>query len=178
LLFARGNFVFDAVFLPIDFVPTDRVPNQLYQILSVADKLAAGMDVTNATKPEGKTAASGSMSTSMQADRDEDFNTHLASYHARRKAIEKVKPIPRATAQLDVSAMVRAAHCKTVQAAVDHLLLRFLSVPLPADAPQKITALLESDLGTSDLTQADSYMEDALRNALHLILSLPAYQLG
>ncbi|MEK0429043.1 MAG: hypothetical protein RL001_1570, partial [Pseudomonadota bacterium] len=24
----------------------------------------------------------------------------------------------------------------------------------------------------------DTYMEDALRNALHVILSLPAYQLG
>jgi uncharacterized protein (DUF1800 family) len=174
LLFARGNFVFDAVYPPIDFVPTDRVPNQLYQILSVADKLAAGQDVTNATKPEGKTGSA----MSMQADRDEDFNTRLASYHAWRKAIEKVKPIPRTTAQLDVSTMVRAAHCKTAQAAVDHLLLRFLSVPVPTDTRQRITALLEADLGTADLTQADSYMEDALRNALHVILSLPAYQLG
>ena len=39
-------------------------------------------------------------------------------------------------------------------------------------------ALLEADLGTADLTRADSYMEDALRNTLHVILSLPAYQLG
>jgi hypothetical protein len=174
LLFARGDFVFDAVFPPIDFVPTDRVPNQLYQILSVADKLAAGIDVTNATKPDGKKDAA----MSMQADRDEDFNTRLASYHAWRKAIEKVKPIPRTTAQLDVSAMVRAAQCKTAQAAVEHLLARFLSAPISTDTRQKITALLEADLGTADLTQADSYMEDALRNALHVILSLPAYQLG
>ena len=174
LLFERGNFVFDAVFPPIDFVPTDRVPNQRFQILSVADKLAAGLDITTATKPDGKTAAA----MSMQADRDEDFNTRLASYHAWRKAIEKVKPIPRATAQLDVSAMVRAANCKTTQAAVDHLLARFLSAQVPAETRQKITALLEADLGTADLTQADSYMEDALRNALHVILSLPTYQLG
>ena len=178
LLFERGNFVFDAVFPPIDFVPTDRVPNQRFQILSVADKLAAGLDITTATKPEGKTGATVSTSVSMQADRDEDFNTRLASYHAWRKAIEKVKPIPRATAQVDVSAMVRGANCKTAQAAVDHLLARFLSAPVPTDTRQKITALLNADLGTEDLTQADSYMEDALRNALHVILSLPAYQLG
>ena len=174
LLFARSNFVYDTVFPPIDFVPTDRVPNSLYQIVPVADKLAAGQDITTATKPESKDAAA----MSMQADRDEDFNTRLASYNAWRKAIEKVKPIPRTTAQLDISALVRAAGCKTTQAAVDHLLARFLSIPIPDDARQKIAAMLEADIGTADLTLADSYMEDALRNALHVILSLPAYQLG
>ena len=114
----------------------------------------------------------------MQGDREEEFNTRLASYHAWRKAIEKVKPIPRTLAQLDVSGMVRAAGSKTTQAAVDHLLARFLSTPIPGDIRQKIIALLEADLGTADLTHADSYMEDALRNTLHMILSLPAYQLG
>jgi hypothetical protein len=38
--------------------------------------------------------------------------------------------------------------------------------------------LLATDLGTADLKLADSYMEDALRNTLHVILSLPVYQLG
>ena len=174
LLFARGNFVYDTVFPPIDFVPTDRVPHPLYQIVPVADKLATGQDITTATKPEGTEAPA----MSMQADRDEDFNTRLASYHAWRKAIEKVKPIPRTLAQLDLSAMVRAAGCKTTQAAVDHLLARFLSTPIPGDTRQQIAAMLAADLGTADLARADSYMEDALRNALHVILSLPAYQLG
>ena len=174
LLLARGNFVYDTVFPPIDFVATDRNPNQLYQIVPVADKLALGQDITNATKPEGKEATS----MSMQGDRDEDFNTRLASYNAWRKAIEKVRPIPRATAQLDLSAIVRAAGCKTAQAATDHLLLRFLSTMASDDTRQKIAAMLAADLGTTDLTLADSYMEDALRNALHVILSLPAYQLG
>jgi hypothetical protein len=148
-LFARGNFVFDAVFPSIDFVPTDRAPNQLYQILSGADKLAAGMDVTNATKPEGKTSAAGSTSVSMQADRDEDFNMRLASYHAWRKAIEKVKPIARTT----------------TQAAVDHLLARFLTAPVSAETRQNITALLAADLGTGNLTQADSYTQGAAQRA-------------
>ena len=174
LLFARGNFVYDTVFPPIDFVPTDRVPQSFYQIVPVADKLATGQDITTATKPEGNEASA----MSMQADRDEDFNTRLASYHAWRKAIEKVKPIPRTVAQLDIAAMVRAAGCKTTQAAVDHLLARFLSTAIPGETRQRIAALLEADLGTADLTQADSYMEDALRNTLHVILSLPAYQLG
>ena len=115
---------------------------------------------------------------SMQNDRDEDFNTRLASYHAWRKAIEKVKPIPRAPARLDLAQMVRDAGCRTAQDAVDHLLARFLVVPVDAETRRKLGALLADDLGTSDLQRADSYMEDALRNTLHVILSLPIYQLG
>ncbi len=174
LLLVRGNFVYDTVFPPIDFVAPDRVPQDRYGIIPVAEKIAMGKDVTTATKPDGKEVTS----MSMQNDRDEDFNTRLASYHAWRKTIEKVKPIPRMPARIDLSQMMRDAGCVTAQQAVDHLLLRFLSVPVDADTRTKIGALLEADLGTADLKHADSYMEDALRNALHVILSLPAYQLG
>jgi uncharacterized protein (DUF1800 family) len=174
LLLVRGNFVYDTVFPPIDFVAPDRVPDERYGILPVAEKLAMGKDVTTATKPDYKEVTS----MSMQNDRDEDFNTRLASYHAWRKAIEKVKPISRMPARIDLSRMVRDAGCVTAQQAVDHLLTRFLSVPVDADTRTRIGALLESDLGTAELKLADTYMEDALRNALHVILSLPAYQLG
>lgn len=174
LLLVRGNFVYDTVFPPIDFVANDRVPDDRYGIVPVADKLAMGKDVTAATKPDGKDVTS----MSMQNDRDEDFNTRLASYNAWRKAIEKVRPIPRATAQLDMARLVRDAGCQTAQQAVDHLLARFLSMPIDSATRTKLAALLEADLGTADLKRADSYMEDALRNTLHVILSLPAYQLG
>jgi uncharacterized protein (DUF1800 family) len=176
LLLARGNVIYDTVFPPIDFVAADRVPNGLYQINPVADKMAQGQDITTATKPVGKDM--GEMSMSNQGDRDEDFNTRLASYHAWRKAIEKVKPIERATAQLNVSAMLRAAKCQTTDDAVAHLAQRFLSVKLSVDVQQRIAHMLAQDLGTQQLSEADSYMEDALRNALHVILSLPVYQLG
>jgi uncharacterized protein (DUF1800 family) len=176
LLLARGNVIYDTVFPPIDFMAADRVPNGLYQINPVADKLAQGQDITTATKPVGKDM--GEMSMSNQGDRDEDFNTRLASYHAWRKAIEKVKPIERATAQLNVSAMLRAAKCQTTDDAVAHLAQRFLSVKLSVDVQQRIANMLAQDLGTQQLSEADSYMEDALRNALHVILSLPVYQLG
>jgi hypothetical protein len=174
LLLVRGNFVYDTVFPPIDFVAKDRVPDDRYGIVPVADKLAMGVDITTATKPDGKEVTS----MSMQNDRDEDFNTRLASYHAWRKAIEKVKPIPRAPAQLDLAKLVRDAGCLTTQQAVDHLLMRFLVVPVDADTRTKLAELLANDLGTNDLKLADSYMEDALRNTLHVILSLPIYQLG
>ena len=74
--------------------------------------------------------------------------------------------------------MVRAAGCKTARDAVNHLLARFISVPVDAGQRDQMIAMLEADLGTADLTLADTYMEDALRNTLHVILSLPIYQLG
>ncbi|NBW55673.1 MAG: DUF1800 domain-containing protein, partial [Betaproteobacteria bacterium] len=135
-----------------------------------------GQDITTATKPEGKSM--GEMSMSNQGDRDEDFNTRLASYNAWRKAIENVKPIERSTAQLNVSAMLRQAKCKSTDDAVAYLVKRFLSVSVDAAVQAKIAAMLSQELGTTSLAAADSYMEDALRNALHVILSLPAYQLG
>ncbi len=174
LLLVRGNFVYDTVFPPVDFVAPDRVADDRYGIAPVAEKIAMGKDVTTATKPDYKEVTS----MSMQSDRDEDFNTRLASYHAWRKAIERVKPIPRMPARIDLAKMVREAGCITTQQAVDHLLLRFMSVPVDGETRRKLGELLESELGTSDLKHADSYMEDALRNTLHVILSLPAYQLG
>ena len=176
LLLARGNVIYDTVYPPIDFVAPDRVPNGLYQITSVADQLAQGQDITTATKPVGKNM--GEMSMSNQGDRDEDFNTRLASYNAWRKAIENVKPIDRSPAKLSVSAMLRQAKCTTTNDAVAYLIKRFVSVKVDASVQAQIADMLSQDLGTSDLAAADSYMEDALRNALHVILSLPAYQLG
>lgn len=174
LLMVRSNFVYDTLFPPINFVAHDRVPDRYYQNMLVAEKISMGKDVTTATRPDGKDA----VSMSMQGDREEDFNTGLASYVAWRRAIEKVKPISRATAQVDLSAMVRKAKCKTTRDAVDHLLGRFLTEPISTDLKNKITQMLSDDLGTEDLMLADTYMEEALRNTLHVILSLPMYQLS
>jgi hypothetical protein len=175
LLLARSNFVYDTVFPDINFIPPDRHPSGVFQISSVADQLAMGADVTTATRPPDREMTS--MSNSM-ADRDEDFNTRLGSYRGWRTAIEKVKPIPRQTAQLDIAEMVRNAGCRTAQQAVDYLSARFLSVTLDVQTRTRIASFLESELGTDDLAQAGTYLEDPLRATLHLILSLPDYQLG
>ncbi|MGD8476655.1 MAG: DUF1800 domain-containing protein [Burkholderiales bacterium] len=175
LLLARGNFVYDTVIPDINFVPPDRNPLDDYQISTVADRLADGDDVSTATEPPGRYASS--VSNNM-VDRDEEFNTRLGSYRGWRMAIEKVKPIPRTTAQLDLTAMIDNAGCTTARQAVDYLTARFLSVPLGASTRDAITAYLEGQLGGSELGQAQTYMEEPLRSTLHLILSLPDYQLG
>jgi hypothetical protein len=74
--------------------------------------------------------------------------------------------------------MLRQAKCKTTNEAVAYLVKRFVSVKVDASVQAQIAGMLSQDLGTSNLAAADSYMEDALRNTLHVILSLPAYQLG
>lgn len=174
LLLARGNFVYDTLFPDINFLPPDRYPLTDYKIGAVNEKLALGMDVTTATRPEAKEVTS----MSMQADRDEDFNTRLASFRGWQMALQKVKPIPRATAQLDLSAMVLGAGCRNAREATDYLLARFVSVPLDPGTHERIAKFLENELGTADLTTAASFLEEPLRSTLHLILSLPEYQLG
>ncbi len=174
LLLARGNFVYDTLYPDINFLPPDRYPLTDYKIGAVNEKLALGLDVTTATKPDAKEVTS----MSMQADRDEDFNTRLASFRGWQMALQKVKPIPRATAQVDLSAMVLGAGCRTAREATDYLLARFLSVPLEADAHERLAKFLENELGTADLLAAASFLEEPLRTTLHVILSLPEYQLG
>lgn len=174
LLMIRSNFVYDTLFPPINFVAKDRVPDQFYQNIPVAEKLAMGANVSTATRPDGKEE----ISFSMKGDREEDFNTGLASYVAWRRAIENVKPIVRSTAKINLSEIVRRANCKTTRDVVDHFASRFVSLPLSDKVRGDIANMLEKDLGTNDISKAATYMEDALRNALHVLLALPAYQLG
>ncbi len=175
LLLARGNFAYDVVFPDINFLPPDRYPSGDYKIRDVNDKLALGYDVTSATTPDAKDITSMSM---QMADRDEDFNTRLASFRGWQQALQRVKPIPRAAAQLDLAAMVNAAGCKTARQATDYLVARFISVPVDEPTRQRLAAFLAAELGTEDLARAQTYLEEPLRVTLHLILSLPEYQLG
>ena len=51
-------------------------------------------------------------------------------------------------------------------------------MPLDASTHERIAIFLENELGTSDLTAATTFLEEPLRSTLHVILSLPEYQLG
>ncbi len=175
LLLVRGNFVYDVVFPDVGFVPPDRHPGASFRdIVAVGDKLARGMDVASATRAEQK---DGSAISNQMADRDEDFNTRLASYHGWRSAVEKVKPIARTTAPLDLLDLVRADGATDAPSAVDALIRRFVSVTIDAPVRARFAGFLSAELGTADLVRADTYAEEALRETLHLILSLPEYQL-
>ena len=56
--------------------------------------------------------------------------------------------------------------------------MRFLSVPLDPKQRQTLIEFLDQELATSDVQQARTWMEDPLRMLLHLMMSMPEYQLG
>jgi hypothetical protein len=175
LLLERGNFARDVLFPDINFIPPDRV-NGSPEIRSVADRIRQGMDISTATNPDSKT---GELAESnLLADRDEDFNTRYGSFRGWQLAIEKVKPIPRDAARLDLSNMVLDAGARNTAQAVDYLLRRFLRVAPSDNVRKMLIAFLDQELETSDLDRARTYLEEPLRLVLHLILSQPEYQLG
>jgi uncharacterized protein (DUF1800 family) len=178
LLIERGNFARSVLFPDVNFIPPDRYPPD-EQIRIVNERIAQGLDITSATKPGTSKAGGGEMSamSNLMADRDEDFNTRYASYRGWQMAIEKVRPIPRRTAAIDLTGMVRANGLSTTTEVVDYFGRRFLRLPLEPDQGARLVAFLDTELGTNQVSVAETYMEDSLRMLLHLIMSTPEYQL-
>ena len=174
LLLERANFARDVLFPDINFLPPDRYnPNP--EIRRVADNIRNGQDITKATsQADGVNAAEADRA----ADRDEDFNTRYASFRGWQMAIQRVKAIPRDTARLNLSAMVRRNKLKTTAQTVDYFLARYMTVQPAPEVRTRLIAFLDEDLATSDMTIADTYMEDSLRVLSHLIMSQPEYQLS
>ncbi len=174
LLLERGNLARDILFPDISFLPPDRYTGG-GEVRRVAERIRQGMDITTATMDDTK---SGDRAESNKnADRDEDFNTRYGSFRGSQMAIQRVKPIPRDTAQINLAQMVLDQHLANSSQAVDYLIHRFMTVPPSAEARQKLIVFLTNDLGTNDISVAKTYMEDSLRLVLHLIMSQPEYQL-
>lgn len=174
LLLERGNLARDILFPDISFLPPDRYTGG-GEVRRVAERIRQGMDISTATKDDAKT---GDVAESNKnADRDEEFNTRYGSFRGSQLAIQRVKPIPRDTAQINLSRMVLDAKLQNTTQVVDHLIHRFMRVPPDDSARQKLIAFLNKDLGTADIAVAQTYMEDSLRLVLHLIMSQPEYQL-
>ncbi len=184
-LLARGNFARD-VALPdvIDFVDPNFVPDA--QSRRVHHRILSGMDITSATSDRAPGMAAAGMGKKMAGaeamanllSEHEDFNTHYASYKGWEEAVRKIKPIPRAAAQFNLTEIVFAEGAKTTTDAVDLLLHRLLAVPVDGEARAAAIAFLDQQLGTSELARARSYAEEPLRQLVHLIMSAPEFQLA
>ena len=174
LLLERGNLARDILFPDISFLPPDRYTGG-GEVRRVAERIRQGMDITTATMDDSK---SGDRAESNKnADRDEDFNTRYGSFRGSQMAIQRVKPIPRDTAQINLSKMILDQHLANTTQVVDYLIHRFMRVPPGDEARRKLIAFLNNDLGATDIAVAQTYMEDSLRLVLHLIMSQPEYQL-
>lgn len=177
LLLERGNFARDVLFPDINFIPPDR-RNGSREIQSVARRIRDGLDITSATQPSNIGEGQIMAESNMLADRDEDFNTRYGSFRGWQMAIERVKPIPRHTARLNFSALVNEQELQTTSEVVDYFIARFMRVAPGADARGMLVRFLTDELGTTNIAEAESYMEDALRMTVHLLLSQPEYQLS
>jgi hypothetical protein len=175
LLLERANFARDILFPDISFLPPDRYTGG-GEIHRVAERIQRGMDISSATMDEAKTGMRSE--SNLNADRDEDFNTRYGSFRGSQMAIERVKAIPRDTAQIQLAPMLVKANVKTTPQAVDYLIHRFLRVPPGEAVRQKLIAFLNNELGTSNIAEAQTYMEQPLRLLLHLMMSQPEYQLS
>ena len=180
LLIERGNFALDLVLNDIDFVPADRYP--VYptgdEIRAVHQRLRLGYDMVSATRPLDANTSGDIMAMSNQVERDEAFNTRYASYRGWQMAIERVKPIPRDIAELDLTGLVISAKLASPSAVVDYFAERFLSVPLDPTTRDALAKTFEGELGSADVLGSGTVLEDPLRVLLHLLLSRPEYQLG
>jgi hypothetical protein len=178
LLFERSNFILDTVFPDIAFIPPDRYPKRYANILPVHKGLRNGLEISQATQPEGMIDGMAPIAASnLEANKYEDFNTRYGSYRGWQMAIEKVKPIPRNTAAIDLSAMIETAGLEHTEQVVPYLVARFMTIAPDDERLQTLTTWLTSQLGTTDLHRALTYREEALRKVLHALLSQPEYQL-
>ena len=109
-------------------------------------------------------------------ERDEKFNTRISGYIGWEQAARNLIPTPRDAARLDLTALV-LANAATTGEAVDYLLARFLRVPASPALRVALVDFLTKELGTDNLERAATYMEDALRMTVHLVMSSAEYQL-
>ena len=175
-LLERGNFARDVLF-PDTYQFRDPLLYGGENDRRTDLRLRAGLNYTAATIDPAAMAA-GDMNQANITALAEDFNTRVASTIAWTQAAAKVIPIPRRTAAVDLSRMLREANVKNADDAVDLMLRRFLSVRPAARVRDTMVKMLKEELGTNDLATAATYVEAPLRLLLHMILSTPEYQLG
>ena len=208
LLVERGNFARDVLFPDISNfkAPDQQMPEQNRQVavkIAQGFEITQATLEGEGNSMEGNTMGSDSrsmdanamnagsmpasspsltspsMSTFNQmAGADEDYNTRYGSTHGWMEAFRRVKPVPRQAAQLNVTSMVTDADLATTSEVVDYFLARLLRTPVSAEDRAALIAFLTRELGTDQIEQTVTYLEEPARLLLHLIMSTPEYQLG
>ena len=177
LLMERGNFARSFLYPDIDFIDKDFYsPDPM--IIVMHDSIRKGADITSATKLSNGGDNMMIAESNMMADRDEDFNTRYGSYRGWQMAVSKVKPIKRDTININFTKMILENELISTRDAVDYLTKRFLTINISETKKNMLVNFLNQNLGTTNLQEAKSYLEDPLRMLVHLIMSQPEYQLG
>ncbi|WEJ32012.1 DUF1800 domain-containing protein [Devosia sp. SD17-2] len=170
LLFERANFAREVMFPNIiEFRDPNHNPGG--EVRRVNRNIIAGMEITAATLEDGAAPSN-------TAGIQETFNTRYASLIGYSEALRKLKPLPRAAAQFNLTDVVTEAGATTTAEAVDVLLRQLLRVPLAPPAREALVKTLTEQLGTAELAPAETYLEHPLRSVAHLIMSSPQFQLA
>jgi hypothetical protein len=154
--------------------------------LAEYDRFLAGLSTGNMkamgkpkkTETEMMAAPGEQKSKMMEIANTERYNLAVGLYAGFVEGYNRVKPIPRTTAELNFVAMTKSANVGTVDDAVDYFCRRFLSVDLQPDRRAAIVDFLHNELASDRLDYNDKNLETTLRRTVHLILSAPEYQLG
>ena len=93
-------------------------------------------------------------------------------------AIERVRPISRNPVRLNLTKEVMSAACETTADVVDYLNKKYFIYPLPKQIVSEFAKRLGQELGSDNVVEAKTYLEEPLRQLLHAMLSRPEYQLG
>jgi hypothetical protein len=173
LLIARGNVARD-VLIP------DMIGFRDWNFASggndvLGRRLRDGYDVGSATAVNDP--AKMTMFERAALERDEQFNTRVSSYFGWERAARRLTPTPRRAGQFDLTQMVLESGATTTAEAVDYLLARTLRVPTAKATSDAFVTILTKELGTESIDRAKTYMEDALRITMHLVMSTPEYQI-
>jgi uncharacterized protein DUF1800 len=173
-LLNRGNLFRSVLFPDVKgFRPPDRAMSATDARVGI--RFTQGMSITEATREDVDAATMAE--SNMMVDRDEDYNTRYGGYKGMLLAFERTKIVARKPAPIDLTGMIRAAGADTVDEIVDHVVRRFLSVPLAERERRLLVDFLRNRLGSASI-QPSEQLEDALRELLYLVLSAPEYQLG
>ncbi len=109
---------------------------------------------------------------------DQSYNIFRGVYNGAILQQKKTKHDPFVPAKVDLVGMVRTANLKDTGAVVDYFGHRFLSVPLSVSDRARLVDYLNGRLGQKNIDLNKAGLETDLRETLHLVLSMPEYQLA
>jgi hypothetical protein len=113
----------------------------------------------------------------MENERNELYNTPRAGRAGRRLAAQTVIP-DRSKASFELADLLQGAGVKSGEDAVDYLAVRFLRVPLSERRRGAILEFVRGELAGKTIDYDAEGTEAMLRQLLHLIMSVPEYQLS
>lgn len=106
------------------------------------------------------------------------YDAFRGVYNGAIKTFQRVRFEPPAPAPVDLVGLLPESRELDAETIVDYFARRLLRVPLRAGDRKDLVRYLESRVGTGALVRERVGLETDLRELVHLIMSLPEYQLG